>query len=74
MSAALQYFEENLPHRPYHTDDLASAFASPAKGVRFLRRTSSRTSHMRSSWFFDVDREGAAIDAVTGTPPRQHHR
>ncbi|WP_283692527.1 hypothetical protein, partial [Shigella sonnei] len=20
MSAALQYFEENLPHRPYHTD------------------------------------------------------
>ncbi|MCV5365108.1 hypothetical protein OFB70_24130, partial [Escherichia coli] len=23
MSAALQYFEENLPHRPYHTDDLA---------------------------------------------------
>ncbi|MCM2957088.1 hypothetical protein LP785_24575, partial [Escherichia coli] len=22
MSAALQYFEENLPHRPYHTDDL----------------------------------------------------
>ncbi|WP_249924463.1 hypothetical protein, partial [Escherichia coli] len=21
MSAALQYFEENLPHRPYHTDD-----------------------------------------------------
>ncbi|MGD1747733.1 hypothetical protein ACP6DV_28670, partial [Klebsiella pneumoniae subsp. pneumoniae] len=23
MSAALQYFEENLPHRPYHTDELA---------------------------------------------------
>ncbi|MBJ2776927.1 plasmid replication protein, partial [Salmonella enterica subsp. enterica serovar Agona] len=23
MSAALQYFEENLPRRPYHTDDLA---------------------------------------------------
>ncbi|MGT0642268.1 hypothetical protein, partial [Shigella sonnei] len=23
MSAALQYFEENLPLRPYHTDDLA---------------------------------------------------
>ncbi|MGP6345132.1 hypothetical protein, partial [Escherichia coli] len=23
MSAALQYFEENLPHRPYHTNDLA---------------------------------------------------
>ncbi|HHO9894243.1 TPA: hypothetical protein ACRZG8_004735, partial [Escherichia coli] len=23
MSAALQYFEENLPHRPYHTDDPA---------------------------------------------------
>ncbi|KDF94711.1 hypothetical protein, partial [Escherichia coli] len=23
MSAALQYFDENLPHRPYHTDDLA---------------------------------------------------
>ncbi|MDD0394119.1 hypothetical protein PSY82_21960, partial [Shigella sonnei] len=22
MGAALQYFEENLPHRPYHTDDL----------------------------------------------------
>ncbi|WP_252402772.1 hypothetical protein, partial [Escherichia coli] len=22
MSAALQYFDENLPHRPYHTDDL----------------------------------------------------
>ncbi|WP_423151614.1 hypothetical protein, partial [Shigella sonnei] len=22
MSAALQYFEENLPHRPYHTDEL----------------------------------------------------
>ncbi|MEN1395540.1 hypothetical protein, partial [Escherichia coli] len=21
MSAALQYFDENLPHRPYHTDD-----------------------------------------------------
>ncbi|WP_422785098.1 hypothetical protein, partial [Shigella sonnei] len=21
MSAALQYFEENLPHRPYHTDE-----------------------------------------------------
>ncbi|MBA1681971.1 plasmid replication protein, partial [Escherichia coli] len=23
MSAALQYFEENLPHRHYHTDYLA---------------------------------------------------
>ncbi len=39
--AALQYFEENLPRRPYHTDDPLLVFASPAKGVRCLRGTSS---------------------------------
>lgn len=38
MSAALQYFEENLPHRPYHTDDLAFGLRISGKGRALLAR------------------------------------
>ncbi|MBF5695800.1 plasmid replication protein, partial [Escherichia coli] len=38
MSAALQYFDENLPHRPYHTDDLAFGLRISGKGRALLAR------------------------------------
>ena len=38
MSAALQYFEENLPHRPYHTDELAFGLRISGKGRALLAR------------------------------------
>ncbi|XIW69846.1 hypothetical protein AB2H48_24945, partial (plasmid) [Escherichia coli] len=31
-----QYFEENLPHRPYHTDDLAFGLRISGKGRALL--------------------------------------
>ncbi|MGK3570689.1 hypothetical protein ACSLPB_29455, partial [Escherichia coli] len=36
--SALQYFEENLPHRPYHTDDLAFGLRISGKGRALLAR------------------------------------
>ncbi|MBA1874063.1 plasmid replication protein, partial [Escherichia coli] len=38
MSAALQYFDENLPHRTYHTYDLAFGLRISGKGRALLAR------------------------------------
>ncbi|WP_225376452.1 replication initiation protein, partial [Escherichia coli] len=63
MSAALQYFEENLPHRPYHTDDLALGLRISGKGRGLLARYIQQNQPHAQFWLvFDVDREGAAID------------
>ncbi|WP_252996629.1 replication initiation protein, partial [Shigella flexneri] len=63
MSAALQYFEENLPHRPYHTDDLAFGLRISGKGRALLARYNQQNQPHAQFWLvFDVDREGAAID------------
>ncbi|EBY1626332.1 replication initiation protein [Escherichia coli] len=63
MSAALQYFEENLPHRPYHTDDLAFGLRISGKGRALLARYIQQNQPHAQHWLvFDVDREGAAID------------
>ena len=63
MSAALQYFEENLPHRPYHTDDLAFGLRISGKGRALLARYIQQNQPHAQFWLvFDVDREGAAID------------
>lgn len=63
MSAALQYFEENLPHRPYHTDDLAFGLRISGKGRALLARFIQQNQPHAQFWLvFDVDREGAAID------------
>ncbi|MCV5947864.1 replication initiation protein, partial [Escherichia coli] len=62
MSAALQYFEENLPHRPYHTDDPAFGLRSSGKGRALLARYIQQNQPLAQHWLvFDVDREGAAI-------------
>ena len=61
MSAALQYFEENLPHRPYHTDDLAFGLRISGKGRALLARYIQQNQPHAQFWLvFDVDREGAA--------------
>ncbi|EJR2242889.1 replication initiation protein [Escherichia coli] len=63
MSAALQYFDENLPHRPYHTDDLAFGLRISGKGRALLARYIQQNQPHAQFWLvFDVDREGAAID------------
>ncbi|MCV5348733.1 replication initiation protein, partial [Escherichia coli] len=63
MSAALQSFEENLPHRPYHTDDLAFGLRISGKGRALLARYIQQNQPHAQFWLvFDVDREGAAID------------
>ncbi|MGD2554509.1 replication initiation protein [Escherichia coli] len=63
MSAALQYFEENLPHRPYHTDELAFGLRISGKGRALLARYIQQNQPHAQFWLvFDVDREGAAID------------
>ncbi len=63
MSAALHYFEENLPHRPYHTDDLAFGLRISGKGRALLARYIQQNQPHAQFWLvFDVDREGAAID------------
>ncbi|ENB5831960.1 replication initiation protein [Escherichia coli] len=63
MSAALQYFEENLPHRPYNTDDLAFGLRISGKGRALLARYIQQNQPHAQFWLvFDVDREGAAID------------
>ncbi|EFD0624301.1 replication initiation protein [Escherichia coli] len=63
MSAALQYFEENLPHRPYHTDDLAFGLRISGKGRALLARYIQQNQPHAQFWLvFDVDRVGAAID------------
>ncbi|HDQ0502914.1 TPA: replication initiation protein [Escherichia coli] len=63
MSAALQYFEENLPHRPYHSDDLAFGLRISGKGRALLARYIQQNQPHAQFWLvFDVDREGAAID------------
>ena len=63
MSAALQYFEENLPLRPYHTDDLAFGLRISGKGRALLARYIQQNQPHAQFWLvFDVDREGAAID------------
>ncbi|HAX5087937.1 TPA: plasmid replication protein [Escherichia coli] len=63
MSAVLQYFEENLPHRPYHTDDLAFGLRISGKGRALLARYIQQNQPHAQFWLvFDVDREGAAID------------
>lgn len=62
MSAALQYFEENLPHRPYHTNDLAFGLRISGKGRALLARYIQQNQPHAQFWLvFDVDREGAAI-------------
>ncbi len=66
MSAALQYFEENLPLRPYHTDDLAFGLRISGKGARFLHGISSRTNLMRSSgWFLTLTARGLRLTGAT---------
>ena len=63
MNVALQYFEENLPHRPYHTDDLAFGLRISGKGRALLARYIQQNQPHAQFWLvFDVDREGAAID------------
>ncbi|MWP60483.1 plasmid replication protein, partial [Escherichia coli] len=63
MSAALQYFEENLPHRPYHTDDLACGLRISDKGRALLARYIQQNQPHAQFWLvFDGDRVGAAID------------
>ena len=63
MSAALQYFDENLPHRPYHTDDLAFGLRISGKGRALLARYIQQNQPHAQFWLvFDVDRVGAAID------------
>ena len=63
MSAALQYFDENLPHRPYHTDDLAFGLRISGKGRALLARYIQQNQPHAQFWLvFDVDSEGAAID------------
>ncbi|HAK1651253.1 TPA: plasmid replication protein [Escherichia coli] len=63
MSAALQYFEENLPRRPYHTNDLAFGLRISGKGRALLARYIQQNQPHAQFWLvFDVDREGAAID------------
>ncbi|MBL6410078.1 replication initiation protein, partial [Escherichia coli] len=56
-------FEENLPHRPYHTDDLAFGLRISGKGRALLARYIQQNQPHAQFWLvFDVDREGAAID------------
>lgn len=71
MSAALQYFEENLPHRPYHTDDLAFGLRISGKGRALLHGISSRTSLMHSSGWFLTLTARAAIDWSDRNAPRR---
>ncbi|EKO1959985.1 replication initiation protein [Salmonella enterica] len=64
MSAlVLDFFTENLPLRPYHTDDLLYglriAGAERAKLARFIQHNQPHAAY----WLvFDIDRMGAAID------------
>ncbi|HAU2961091.1 TPA: plasmid replication protein [Salmonella enterica subsp. diarizonae] len=64
MSAlVLDFFAENLPLRPYHTDDLLYglriAGAERAKLARFIQHNQPHAAY----WLvFDIDRMGAAID------------
>ena len=72
MSAALQYFEENLPHRPYHTDDLAFGLRISGKGRALLARYIQQNQPHAQFWLvFDVDREGLLLTGATGTPLRR---
>ncbi|KUX02812.1 plasmid replication protein [Escherichia coli] len=76
MSAALQYFDENLPHRPYHTDDLAFGLRISGKGRALLARYIQQNQPHAQFWLvFDVDREGAAIDwSDRNAPAPLHHQ
>lgn len=63
MSAALQYFEDNLPYRPYYADDLAYGLRISGKGRALLARYIQQNQPHAQYWLvFDVDRVGAAID------------
>lgn len=63
MSAALQYFEENLPHRPYHTDDLAFGLRISGKGRALLARYIQQNQPHAQFWLvFDVDRGGFIVE------------
>ena len=71
MSAALQYFDENLPHRPYHTDDLAFGLRISGKGRALLARYIQQNQPHAQFWLvFDVDRE-QRLTGATGTLPRR---
>ena len=62
-SPALDYFAENLPHRPYHADELVCGLRidKVAKAV-FARYIQHNPPHAMYWLVFDVDRMGAAID------------
>ncbi|EBP0126892.1 replication initiation protein [Salmonella enterica subsp. enterica serovar 1,4,[5],12:i:-] len=62
-SPALDYFTENLPRRPYHTDELVCGLRidKVAKAV-FARYIQHNPPHAMYWLVFDVDRMGAAID------------
>ncbi|GAB0147138.1 hypothetical protein EsHS_00007515, partial [Epichloe bromicola] len=53
----------NLPHLPYHTDELAFGLRTSGKGRALLARYIQQNQPHAQFWLvFDVDREGAAID------------
>ncbi len=70
MSDALQYFEENLTPRPYHTEDLAFGLRIAVKGrARLAREIQQNQPHAQFWLVFAVAREGAACDWSDRTAP-----
>ncbi|EEJ7167740.1 plasmid replication protein [Salmonella enterica subsp. enterica] len=60
---ALDYFNENLPRKPYFTDELIAGLrigkVARAKLARYIQQNQP---HAQFWLVFDVDRQGAAID------------
>lgn len=72
MSAALQYFEENLPHRPYHTDDLAFGLRISGKGRALLARYIQQNQPHAQFWLvLTLTARGLRLTGATGTLPRR---
>lgn len=60
---ALDYFSENLPRKPYHTDELLYGLRIAGKERAVLAKFIQQNQPHASYWLvFDVDRSGAAMD------------
>ncbi len=72
MSAALQYFDENLPHRPYHTDDLAFGLRISGKGRALLARYIQQNQPHAQFWLvLTLTAWGQRSTGATGTHPHR---
>ena len=73
-NAALELFNERLPHKPYFSDDLHFGVRIAGKERAILAKYIQFNHPHAMFWLgFDVDRAGAAIDWSDRNAHADHH-